>query len=82
MVGEALARHALNGGDSAVNVAASESDAVIVPEIKFREITVQVLFLAVLVDALHAAFEDRREAFNRVGMSNAAHVAKVGADDE
>src|SRR5262249_17445344 len=41
--------------------------AIAVPEIEFREIAMQVLLFAVLVDALHAALEGRIEALNRVG---------------
>lgn len=34
----------------------------------------QVAFIAVLIDALHAALEDAVEAFNRVRVSGATHV--------
>ncbi len=71
MVGEALARHALDRGLRPVNVAAPEPDPVIIAEVKFREITMQVLFLAVLIDTLHAAFENRECAFDGI----CVHVA-------
>lgn len=38
----------------------------------------QVVLAAVLADALHAAFEDGEEAFDRVGMSVAANVFILG----
>src|ERR1700735_668047 len=44
----------------------AKRNAVAVAEIKLREITVQMLFGAMLVDALHAALEDRIVALNRV----------------
>ena len=34
----------------------------------------QMLLAAMLIDALHAALEDRKEAFNRVGVDDAASV--------
>jgi hypothetical protein len=37
-----------------------------VAEIKFRDIAVKVLLFAVLIDALHAAFEHAVVAFRRV----------------
>ena len=40
-------------------------------ENRIREIAVQVKLVAVLINALHAALEDREEAFNRVR----SHVA-------
>jgi hypothetical protein len=37
----------------------------------------QLLLAAVLIDALHAAFEDREEAFDRIGGYVAARVFLV-----
>ena len=45
MVGQPLAFDALDRGFGAVNVAAAKTDAVIVTEVKLREITVQVGFI-------------------------------------
>jgi hypothetical protein len=73
-VHQALAFHAFHGGDGAVNVAAPESGPVIISEVKLGQITVQVLFLAMLIDALHAAFEDRERTFNRIRVDVAASV--------
>lgn len=47
---------------------------IIVAEIKFRSVTVQVLLAAVLIHALHAALEDAVEAFDRVGVNFSATV--------
>lgn len=46
----------------------------VVTEIEFRKIAFQVLFSAVLIDTLHAAFEDREEAFNGVGADVATGI--------
>jgi hypothetical protein len=65
---EALAFHTFDSGKCAINVAVAKARSVIVPEIKFREITMQMLLFAMLIDDLHAAFKDRKHAFNRVRM--------------
>lgn len=43
-------------------------------EIVFGQITVQMVLAAMLVDALHPALEDRKEAFNGVRRRFAANV--------
>ena len=52
----------------------AERGAVIVAEIKLRQIAVQVLLAAVLVDAAHSTLEHREVAFDRIGRDVAAHV--------
>ena len=71
---QALAFCAFHGSNGAVNVAAAERNAVIVAEVKFREITMKMLFLTVLVNALHSALENRERAFNRIGVNVASHI--------
>jgi hypothetical protein len=71
---QALAFHPFHSGDGPINVAASESDAVIIPEIELGQITMQVFFLAVLIDAIHAAFENRERALDGVRVNVAANV--------
>jgi hypothetical protein len=66
-IGEPLAFHAFEGG-GARGVVNANGDALIVAELKFREIAVQVLLGAMLIDALHAAPEDAESALDRVGM--------------
>ena len=44
----------------------ADRSAVVEPEIKFRQIAVQVLFGAVLMDALHAAIEQAEHVFSGV----------------
>jgi hypothetical protein len=69
-VGQALALDASRSDLSAHQIIVPKFDAVAVAEIEFRQIAVQVLFLAVLVDALHSALEDRIVAFDRVGVDH------------
>lgn len=40
----------------------------VVAEVELREIPVEMFLLAMLVDALHPALEDRIVAFDRVGV--------------
>src|SRR3546814_12385912 len=51
-------------------------DPVVIPELIFRQIAMQMLFTAMLIDALHAAFEDTEIAFDGVAVARA-----VGAID-
>jgi len=55
-------------------ILATTGRAVAVAEIKFRDIAVKVLLLAMLIDALHAALEHAVIALDRVRMHVAAHV--------
>src|SRR5689334_13996249 len=66
-VGQPLPNDALQRLLGARHVIHTPRDAVAIAEIELREIAMQVLLFAVLVDALHAALEDRIEALNRVG---------------
>src|SRR5258708_7473466 len=63
-VSEPLAHHAMNGLIGSVLIVNAKRDPVVIPEVKFRQITVQ-MFLAAMLVALHAALEDRIIAFNR-----------------
>ena len=49
-------------------------DTVRIAEIKLGEVTVQMLLAAMLIDALHAAFEDLNRAFDRVGVDEPPNV--------
>jgi len=52
----------------------TKTRTVVIAEIIFREIAMQVLFAIVLVNAFKAAFKDGEEAFNRIGVSIVADV--------
>ena len=45
-----------------------QAHAVAIAEIEFAKIAVQMLLAAMLIDALHAALEDRKVAFDGVGV--------------
>ena len=62
-VREAPASGVLHGKRRTVSIVITKRNAVIVAEIVFRQIPMQVLFLAMLVHAPHAALEDREIAF-------------------
>jgi len=64
----------------ALGVGDAKSGAAIVAEIEFRQVAVKMGFTAMLVDANHAAFEDRKYVLNRVRMDRLfALVANVFA---
>ena len=44
-------------------------DPVVIAEIEFRQIAVKVLLVAMLVDALHAALENREYALDGIGVN-------------
>lgn len=73
-VGQALSDDAFNGPRGSLYVIYAEPGAVAIAEIKFRQVTVQVLFFAMLVGAAHAAFENRKIAFNSVGADRPARI--------
>lgn len=70
-VGEALALGARNDQVCALHVIDAQADAVVIPEVKFRDVAVQMMLRAMLVDADHAALENAVVAFDRVGVDEA-----------
>lgn len=80
-IGQSLALHALKRDCSALRVIDPEFGAGIHAEIKLRQVAIQVLVVHVLVDANEAALEDRKEAFERVGVHVAAHPFELGVVD-
>ena len=66
-IGEALANDALGQFVSALSVIHAKRNAVVMTEIKFRQITVQMLLGAMLVRPAHAALEHGEVAFDCVG---------------
>ena len=81
MVGEALTADAFCNVGNSFRVTHSQGRPVIVPEIKFREIAMQVLLATMLVNALHSPFEDRKHAFNRIGVNVTANILPVRVRD-
>lgn len=65
---DALPDHAPQQIVGALLVVHLERDAVVVSEIKFGQVAVQVFPVAVLVHASHAPIEHTEEAFNGVGV--------------
>src|SRR5690348_8791435 len=53
----------------------------VIAEVEFSKVAVQMLLAAMLIDALHAALEDRKEAFDRVRMHKAATVFTASVVD-
>ncbi len=73
-MGEALALTTSYRSNSADSVIIPKRGTVVIAEVKFREIAVQMFLGAVLVDALHAALENREEAFDRIGVNITTHI--------
>src|ERR1700729_1832529 len=73
-VSEALSNDTLDCSLSALHVVNTKTDAIAIAEIELRKIAVQMAFAAMLVNALHAAFEDRIESFDGIGMDVPANV--------
>jgi hypothetical protein len=67
-VSKPLSDDALYRAGSALNVIYAKPNAIGIAEIELREIAVQMLFIAMLVDTLHAALENRIEALDGVGV--------------
>lgn len=73
-ISKALAVDALQGQIGAASIVNAQLGAVGIAEIELVQVTLQVLFATVLVGANHAALEDRKGAFNRIGMDIATDV--------
>ena len=63
MISETLAFRSLHGSESTGFIRITQRLTMIISEIKFREITVQMLFAAMLIYAAHTALEDAEIAF-------------------
>ena len=61
----------------ALGIVDANRNAVVIAEIKFRKIAMQMLFLAMLVHAVHAALEDREHVFDGVGVDDYRPLANV-----
>ena len=66
-IGEALAHNPSHQTIRAGQIVHAHGDTVGVAEIELGKVAVQVAFAAMLVDALHAALEDRIEALDGIG---------------
>jgi hypothetical protein len=78
LIGEALPNDAGQRAFRALRIIYVEADAIAIADVKFREVAVKVLLLAVLVNAFHAALENRVIAFNSVSVDfHAAFVISV-----
>ena len=80
-VGQSLSDDALNGPFGSLNVVYAQPDPIGIAEIELREIAVQMLLFAVLVDAFHATLENRVVALDGVGVDVAANVFVNGVVD-
>ena len=63
LIREALASRTLNGKRRTFAIAIAEPNAVIVAEVIFCEVAVQMLLATMLIHAAHASLEDRKVAF-------------------
>ena len=73
-VGEALADRTLNGAGSAARTVDHKRGTVGITEIELGKVAVQMLLAAVLIDALHAALEDREATLDGVGIDIATAI--------
>jgi hypothetical protein len=73
-IGKALPNDAFDRPFGTLHIVNTKADAIAIAEIELGKISVQVFLAAMLVDALHAALEDRIVAFNGVGVNFAANI--------
>src|ERR1700685_519533 len=71
---QALSDDALERVRGTLRIFDAKPRTIVVAEIKLRDVAMQVLFAAMLVDALHAALEDAVVAFERVHVHIAVDV--------
>src|SRR3954454_18317655 len=68
-VGQSLPLHAEQHRLCASAIVNAKRDAVVVAELELGQIAAQVLLVAMLVDAFHAALEEPEIAFDGIGMN-------------
>jgi hypothetical protein len=73
-IGKPLADDALDGAFGTLFVVNAECGAVVVPEIKLSEISMKMLFADMLIDAIDAALQDRKEVLGGIGGGVPANV--------
>src|ERR1700737_4762201 len=66
-IGQTLADDAFQRASGTLHIIYAKSDALAIPEMEFRKVAVQMLLAAMLINALHAALEDRIVALDGVG---------------
>ncbi len=81
MIGEALALTALYCRNRAVSVVVPKRGTIVIAEIKFRQIAMQMLFAAMLIDTTHAALENCEIALDGICRYVAACVFLLGVID-
>ena len=74
MIFESLTARANDCALGSHHVIDTKRDAVRVAEIEFAQIAVQMLFVAVLINAFHATLENAVKPFDCVGMDNATAI--------
>ena len=77
MIGEPLADDTGQELVGALGVIDAERHTIAVPEIELGQIPIQVVMAAMLIDTLHATFEDREKALDGVGMDSAIQAGNV-----
>src|ERR1700730_4628668 len=77
-IGQALAANSLQRIVGALGILNAEFRAVVITEVKLREIAMQMLRPAMMINASQAALENREEVFERVSVHVAARPLKLG----
>lgn len=72
-IGQTLALDALESLGCPLLIVDAEADSIVIPEVKLGQVAMEVLFRAMLIDALHAPLEDREHVLDGVGV----HVART-----
>ena len=73
-IGEAFARDSAHDGIGALLVCKPKCHAIIIPEVKFTEIALQMILTHVVIDAIDAALEDRKVTLDRIRVRITANV--------
>ena len=68
LISEPFPYHSTKEFFGPLSVINASGDALAIAEIKLCQIAVKVIFLAMLIDALHATFEDREKSFHGVSV--------------
>jgi hypothetical protein len=76
---ETLAHDSFDCSLGTLHVIYAKADTIAIAKIVLREISVEMLLAAMLIDADHAALEDRKEAFRSIGVCVTANILASAA---
>jgi hypothetical protein len=80
-IGEPFADYAAKRAIGAFSVIDAERNAVVMPEIEFGEVAMQMFLADVLIDTVDPSLQDRKVPFSSIGVGIASYIFVLGMND-